>query len=70
MLAEVGERDIKVFGIELDAHEEESGFLICVFVRMQNVSAMAIDEVGDGRDFSLCIRATDEQNGGGFHLSG
>jgi len=29
---------------------------------------MAIDEVRDGCDFALRVRATDEKDGGGFHV--
>src|SRR5579862_3702967 len=61
------EVDVEVFGIELDAHQEEPGFFVAMFVGVQDVSAMAVDEVGDGGDFSLAVGARDEQDGGGFH---
>ena len=70
--AEVGEVvlrkiDVEIFGVELDAHQEQAGFRVSVLVGMQDVSAVAIDEVGDGRDFALRVGARDEQDGGGFH---
>jgi hypothetical protein len=40
-----------------------------VFVGMKNVAAMAINEVGNGRDFALAVRAGDEKDGGGFHIA-
>lgn len=38
-----------------------------ILISMQNIAAVAIDKVGDGRDFALLVRAGDEQDGGGFH---
>jgi hypothetical protein len=38
-----------------------------VFVGVQNVAAVAVDEVGDGSDFAFGIGAGDEEDGRGFH---
>ncbi|MCU1304242.1 MAG: hypothetical protein JWQ87_4526 [Candidatus Sulfotelmatobacter sp.] len=64
MLGEVGEIfvgkiNVEVFGIELDAHQEESGFFVRVFIGMQDVAAVAVDEVGDGSDFAFLVGAGD-----------
>src|SRR6476646_1232878 len=67
MLTEVGEWDVEVFGIEFDAHEEQSGFLVGMLVGVQDVAVVAEDEVGDGCDFALGVGTTDEEDGGGFH---
>jgi hypothetical protein len=63
----IREVDVEVFGIELDAHQEEPRFFVGVFVGMQDVSAVAVDKVGDGGDFAFGVRAGDEEDGGGFH---
>ena len=63
----IGEINVEVFGIELDAHQEEARFFVGVFVSMQDVAAVAVDKVGDGGDFALAVGAGDEQDGGGFH---
>jgi hypothetical protein len=47
------EIDVEVFGIELDAHEEEAGLFVGMPVRMQNVAVVPADEVGDGRDLAF-----------------
>jgi hypothetical protein len=60
----VAEINIEIFGIEFDAHEEQAGFLIGVFVGVQDVAAVAIDEVRDGGDFAFRVGAGDEENGG------
>jgi hypothetical protein len=65
--AEVSEVDIKVFGIELDTHEEESGLFVGMFVGMEDVAIMAVDEIGDGGDFAFLVGAGDEQDGGVLH---
>jgi hypothetical protein len=51
--------NVEVFGIELDAHEEESGFFVGMFVGVQDVAAVAVDEVGDGGDFTFGVGAGD-----------
>jgi len=61
--------DVEILGIELHAHQEESGFLVGMLVRMKNISAMAIHEVGDGGDFALLVRARDEQDCRSFHVA-
>ena len=61
------EIDVEIFGIEFDAHQEEAGFFVGVFVGVQNVAAVAVDEVGDGGDFAFGVRAGDEEDGGVFH---
>src|SRR5258708_18594184 len=63
----VGEMNVEVFGIELDAHQEEAGCFVGVFISVQDVAAMAVDEIGDGRDFAFRVRAGDQEDGGGFH---
>jgi len=63
----IGEIDVEVFGIELDAHQEESGFLVGVFVGVQDVAAVAVDEVGNSGDFAFAVRTGDEEDGGIFH---
>jgi hypothetical protein len=72
MFAEVGEItiaeiNVEVFGIELDTHEEETGLFVGVFVGVQDVAVVAVDEVGDGGDFALAVRAGDEEDGGILH---
>src|SRR5580700_545383 len=61
------EIEVEVFGIELDAHQEESGFFVGVLVSMQDVAAVAVDEVGDGGDFAFGVGTGDEEDGGGLH---
>ena len=56
--------NVEIFGIELDAHQEEAGFFVGVFVGVQDVAAVAVDEVGDGGDFAFGVGATDEKDGG------
>jgi len=73
MFTEVGEIfiveiNVEVFGIELDAHQEESGFLVGVFVSVQDVAVVAVDEIGNGGYFAFLVWAGDEKNGGVFHL--
>src|SRR5216684_2221965 len=72
VLGEVGEVfirqiDVEVFGIELNAHQEEARFLISMFVGVEDVAVMAVDEVSDRGDFALLIGTGDEEDGGGFH---
>ena len=72
MFAEIGEVflrevDVEIFGIELDAHQEEAGLFVGVLVGVQDVAAVAVDEVGDGGDFAFAVGAGDEEDGGGFH---
>ena len=72
VLAEVGETfiteiDVEVFGIELHPHKEQAGFLVCVFVGVQDVAVMAVDEIGNGGDFSLAVGTTDQEDGGVLH---
>ena len=61
------EIEVEVFGIEFDPHQEESGFFVGVFVGVQYVAAVAVDEVGDGGNFAFLVRAGDEEDGGGVH---
>ena len=63
----VGKINIKIFGIELDAYQEETGFFVGVFVGVKDVATVAVDEVGDGGDFAFGVGAGDEEDGGGFH---
>ncbi len=75
MLAEVGEVpigyvDVKISGIEFDPHEEQAGFFVGVFVGMEDVAAVAIDEIGNGGDFAFGVGAGDEEDGGGSHVVG
>ena len=63
----IGEINVEIFGIELDAHQEEAGFFVGVLVGVQDVAAVAVDEVGDGGDFAFGVRAGDEEDGGVFH---
>jgi hypothetical protein len=72
MFAEVGEVslgeiNVEVFGVEFDAHQEESGFLVGMLVSVKDVAAVAVDEISDGGDFAFTVRAGDEEDGGGFH---
>src|SRR5579859_1838905 len=67
VLAKVGEINVEVFRIELDSHEEQARFFVAMLVGMQNVAAMPVDEIGDGRDFTLPVGAGDEQDRGSFH---
>ena len=53
------EVDVKIFRIELHAHQKEAGLFIGMFVSMENVSVVPVDEVGDGRDFALAVGAGD-----------
>ena len=74
MLAEIGQVslrkiDVEIFGIELDAHQEQPGFFVGVLVGMQDVAVVPVDEVGDGGDFALAVGAGDEQDGGILHCS-
>ncbi len=55
----VGEIDVEVLGIELDSHQEESGLFVGMFVGVQDVAAVAVDEVGDGGDFAFGVGAGD-----------
>src|SRR5580692_2833103 len=64
----IGEIDVEVSGIELDAHQEESGLFVSVLVGMQDITAVAVDEVGDGGDLAFGVGATDEQDGGVLHI--
>lgn len=66
--AEIAQIDVKVFGIEFDAHQEQAGTLVSVLVGVQNVSAVAIDEVRNSCDFTLSVRTTGEENGGVLHV--
>ncbi len=61
------EINVEIFGIEFDAHQEEAGFFVGVFVGVQNVASVAVDEVGNGGDFAFGVRAGDQQDGGVFH---
>src|ERR1022692_3226124 len=63
----IGEIDVEVFGIELDAHQEKAGFFVGVFIGVQDVAVVTVDEVGDGGDFAFAVGAGDEEDGGGFH---
>jgi hypothetical protein len=38
-----------------------------MFVRVQDVAVVAIDKVGNGRDFAFAVRAGDKQDGGVLH---
>jgi hypothetical protein len=38
-----------------------------VFVGVENIAAVAVDEVGDSCDFALLVGAGDQQDGGRFH---
>ena len=62
VLTEVGEVNVEIFGIELHAHQEESGLFVGMFVGVQDVAVVAEDEVGNGRDFALCVGATNQEN--------
>jgi len=64
----ISEIDVEIFGIELDAHQEEAGFFIGVFVGVEDVAAAAVDEVGDGGDFAFLVGAGDEEDGGVLHF--
>ena len=61
------EVNVEVFGIEFDSHQEQAGFFVSMFVGVEDVAAVAVDEVGDGGDFAFGVRARDEEDGGGFH---
>src|SRR5271169_3570097 len=63
----IGEIDVEVFGIELDTHQEETGLFVGVFVGVQDVAVVAVDEVGDGGDFAFGVGTTDEQDSGVLH---
>ena len=54
-------------GTELDAHQEEARFFVGVLVGVEDVAAVAVDEVGDGGDFALRIGAGNEEDGAIFH---
>src|ERR1700739_4370697 len=69
MLGEVVEVDTEILGIELAPHQKEAGFFVRVLIGVQNVPVMAINKVGDGRDFALAVGTGDEQDGGVFHPS-
>ena len=59
--------DVEVFGIELDAHQEQAGLFVAVLVGVQDVAVVPVNEVGDGGDFALAVRTGDEQDGGILH---
>ena len=63
----ISEIDVEVFGIELNTHQEESGFFVGVLVGVQDVAAVSVDEVGDGGDFAFAVGAGDEEDGGVLH---
>ena len=67
MLREIAQVDVEVFGIEFDPHEEQPRFFIAMFIGMQNVAIVPVNEVSDGRDFALAVRTGDEQDGGVLH---
>ena len=63
----VGKINVEILRVELDAHQEKSGLFVGVFVCVQNVAAVAVDEVGDGRDFAFGVGAGDEEDGAILH---
>src|SRR5580698_650362 len=67
MFPEVAQRDVEVFGIELNPHQKQAGLFVGMFVGMKDIAAVPVYEVGDSGDLAFGIRAGDEQYGGGFH---
>jgi hypothetical protein len=72
LFAEVGKGlirqiNIEIFGIELHPHQEQTGLFVGMFVGVQDVSVVAINEVGDGCDFALAVRAGDQEDGRVLH---
>ncbi len=59
--------DVKVFGVELDAHQEKARFFVGVLVGVQDVAAVTVNEVGDGGDFAFGVGTGYEEDGGRFH---
>jgi len=47
----------------LDAHEEQAQVLVLVLVRVQDVGAVRVEKIGDGRDQPLAVGTIDQQRG-------
>ena len=67
MLRKIGKINIELRRIELHSHQEEIRLGISVLIRMNNVSIVMENEIGDGRDQATAIRTGDEQDGGVLH---
>src|SRR5260370_29665511 len=74
IFAEVGEvfiveTDVEVSGIELDAHQEESGFFVGVFVSVQDIAVVAVDEESAGGDLPFWVWGRGREGGAGVFCS-
>ena len=49
--------DVEAVQLPFDALEEDALLLVCVLIGVDDVAAVAIEEVGDGRDQALLIGA-------------
>ena len=67
MFAEVGEIEVEILGIELDPHQEEARLFVGVFVGVQNVAVVPVDEVRDGSYFAFAVGAGYEEDSGVLH---
>ena len=57
----------KSLGSNSTRMKKQARFLVSALVRMQDVAIVAVNEVGNGRDFALAIRTRNEQDGGVLH---
>ena len=56
--------------VKFEAGEKDAGFHVGVLVRLEDISAIAENEVGDSRDQALLIGTGNEQRGGFRHGRG
>ena len=68
-LPEVSEIDVEIFRIELDPHQEQTGLFVGVFVGVQDVAVVAVDEVGNRRDFAFASGQADQEDGRILHVA-
>jgi hypothetical protein len=66
---EVVRSDIEFGRIKLHPHEKQIGTFIGMFVRMQDVAIVLVNEIRNAGDDPLRVGATEQKNAGGFHGS-
>jgi len=57
----------KAFKRPFHTHQKQAGGAVLMLIRMQDVGVMLQQEIGDGGDQSLLVRAGDEKNSGITH---
>ena len=71
MAAEISQVDVEIRRIEFHTHQKQIRTFIGVFVGVQDVSIVAINEVGNRRHNTFLIGTAEQKNGGAFrHVLG